>query len=194
MSKKKETVRIIAVALTSREDAARVVREIVQLQLDTEAAIVERDKALKTIAEEHNTGIDKIGAEIAEKMAQLQQWATAHPEEFPKDARSIKLSGHDTGWQRGNHATKLLKGWTWNKVVTELEKTRKRIREKYLRTVVQPNKEAMIADRRRAKLLAKFGVEIVQGETFYLAPNREGQAEPTIQGEKQEARGNAKAA
>lgn len=194
MSKKKESVRIIAVALTSREDAARVVREVVALQLDQEAAIVARDQAVKSIAETHNSSIDKIGVSIGEKMAQLQQWATAHPEEFPKDAKSMKFDGHDLGWKLGNHATKLLKGWTWKKVVASLEQTRKRIREKYLRTVVEPNKEAMIADRRRGKLLAKYGVEIVQGETFYLAPNRDGQAEPTIQGEKQEARRDAKAA
>lgn len=194
MAKKKETVRIIAVALATKEDAARVVREIVQLQLDQEAAIVARDKAVLEIAESHNTGIDKFGTDIAERMAQIQQWATTHPEEFPAGARSIKLDGHTVGWNLGNFATQTLQGWTWPKVLKALMLTRKRIREKYTRVVVQPNKEAMIADRRRAKLLATFGVEIIQGETFYLEPNREGQAEPTIQGEKQAARSVANAA
>jgi phage host-nuclease inhibitor protein Gam len=194
MSKKQEAVRIIAVALTTKEDAACVVRETVTLQLDMEAAIVARDKAVKDIAELHNKGIDAKGAEITEKMAQLQQWATAHPEEFPKGLRSLKIDGHSLGWELGNYATTTLKGWTWKKVVEALSKTRKRIREKYLRVVTQPNKEAMIADRRRAKLLASFGVEIVQGETFFLSPNRQGQADPTLQGETQEAREGAKAA
>lgn len=184
MSKKKDSVRIIAVALASKEDAARIVRETVQLQLDQEAAVVARDNAVKAITEQHNAGIDKLGAEIAERMAQLQQWLTAHPEELPKDVRSLKLDGHTIGWRCGNHAAKTLKGWTWKKVVAALEETRKRIREKYLRVVTEPNKEAMIADRRRAKLLAKFGVEIVQGETFYLEPNREGQADPTLVGDR----------
>lgn len=191
---KKTPVRIIAVALTSREDASRVVRETVKLQLDMEAAIVARDNAVKEINEAHNAGIDRLGTVISERMAQLQQWADAHPEEFPKEGKSIKLDGHLIGYKLGNHATKLLKGWTWAKVVTALEATRKRIRDKYLRTVVQPNKEAMVNDRRHAKLLRGFGVEIVQGETFYLEPNREGQAEATIQGAKQEARGHAVAA
>ncbi len=186
MAKKKDNVRIIAVALSTKEDAARVTRETVQLQLDQEAAVVARDNAVKVITETHNKEIDRIGAEISERMAQLQQWATAHPEEFPAKACSLKIDGHELGWRRGNHATKLLKGWTWKKVVAALEETRKRIREKYLRVVTEPNKEAMVADRRRAKLLATFGVEIVQGETFYLAPNREGQADPTLLGEKVE--------
>ncbi len=188
MSKKKETVRIIAVALATKEDAARVVRETVQLQLSQEAAIVERDLLIKDISERSNNGIDLIAAAISERMAQLQQWADTHPEEFAKDARSLKLSGHTIGWKLGNHATRLLKGWTWKKVVAALETTRKRIREKYLRVVTEPNKEAMVSDRRRAKLLARYGVEIIQAETFYLEPNREGQAEPTIQGDKQEAK------
>jgi phage host-nuclease inhibitor protein Gam len=186
MAKKKETVRIIAVALPTKEDAARVVRETVDLQLEQEAAIVARDSAVKAISETHNKQIDEIGAKITEKMAQLQQWATTHPEEF-KEARSLKIDGHTLGFSLGNHATTPLKGWTWAKIVAALEVSRKRFREKYLRTVVQPNKEAMIADRRRAKLLARFGVEIIQGETFYLTPNREGQAEPTLQGNKREA-------
>jgi phage host-nuclease inhibitor protein Gam len=191
---KKDNVRIIAVALSSREDAARVVRETVQLQLKQEEFIVVRDKELTVLAERHNAGIDKVGAAIAERMAQLQQWAAAHPEEFVKDARSLKLDGHTIGWKLGNHATKLLKGWTWKKVVTALEATRKRIRDKYLRTVVEPNKEAMISDRRHAKMLRGYGVEIIQGETFYMEPNREGQADTVLTGEKQEARGVAAAA
>ncbi len=184
MSKKKPSVRIIAVALATREDAARTVRETVKLQLQQEAAIVARDEAVKQITEDHNAGIDQLGTAMAEKMAQLQQWLSTHPEELPKEARSISIDGHKVGFKLGNHATKLLKGWTWKKVVEQLESTRKRIREKYLRTVVEPNKEAMVADRRRGKLLAKFGVEIEQKETFYLEPNREGQAEPTLLGER----------
>ena len=116
-------------------------------------------------------------------MAQLQQWSTAHPEEFPKGLRSMKLDGHDLGWSLGNHATKLLKGWTWAKVVAALEKTRKRIWEKYLRIKKEANKEAMVSDRRRKKLLATLGVEIVQGETSLSLTQSRG-AEPTLQGER----------
>lgn len=186
MSKKKESVRIIAVALATREDAARTVRATVALQLEQEAAIVARDAAVKDITESHNAGIDEIGGKIAERMAQLQQWATAHPAEFPGKARSLKIDGHELGWRLGNHATRLLKGWTWAKVVAALEKSRKRIREKFLRVKTEANKEAMIERRARARLLATFGVEIVQGETFYLDPNREGQAAPQLSGEKVE--------
>lgn len=163
MPKKKESVRIIAVAIGSREEAARVVRETVQLQLSQEAAVVRRDEQVLALSEQLNAGIDQFGSQIAEKMAQLQQWATAHPEEFPGKARSLKIDGHELGFRLGNHTTALLKGWTWKKVIAALEETRKRIREKYLRIKTEANKEAMIADRRRAKLLAKFGVEIVQG-------------------------------
>jgi hypothetical protein len=70
--------------------------------------------------------------------------------------------------------------------VESLEKTRKRIRERYLRVKVEANKEQMIEDRRKPKLLASFGVEIVQGETFYVDPNREGQADATLTGARKE--------
>ena len=183
MSKKKETVRIIAVALGSREEAARVVRATVALQLEMEAAIVVRDQAVQAITENHNQTIDALGDRIEANVAQLQHWAEAHPEEFPGREKSTKIDGHALGWRLGNHATKLLKGWTWAKVVAALEKSRKRIRTAFLRVKTEANKEAMIERRARARLLATFGVEIIQGETFYLEPNRDGQAEPTLQGE-----------
>ena len=44
----------------------------------------------------------------------------------------------------------------------------------------------MIDSRHLPKMLAKYGVEIVQGETFYLDPAREGQPNATLQGEKKE--------
>lgn len=186
MSKKSTAVRIIAVALATREDAARTVRETVSLQLSLESAIVLRDADVKVISERHNTGIDEIGLKIAERMAQLQQWADAHPEEFPPKLRSLKLDGHEIGYRLGNHATKLLKGWTWAKVAAALEASRKRIRTVFLRVKTEANKEAMIERRARKRLLASFGVEIVQGESFYLEPDREGQADAKLQGGKAE--------
>jgi phage host-nuclease inhibitor protein Gam len=182
MAKKKDSIRIIAVALATREDAARVTRETVQQQLDLEAAIVARDAELKTITEKHSAIIDLISGKMAAGMAQLEQWAQTHPHELP--GRSTKIDGHQLGWRLGNHATKLLKGWTWIKVVAALEKNRKRIRDTFLRVKTEANKEAMIERRARKKLLASFGVEIIQGETFYLDPNREGQADTQLTGER----------
>jgi phage host-nuclease inhibitor protein Gam len=185
MSKKKESVRIIAVALASREEAARVVRETVHLQLSMEAAIVKRDKIVLRITHRSNAGIDELGFKIATNMAQLQYWADANPGEFAP-AKSTKIDGHALGWRLGNHQTKLLKGWTWAKAVAALQESRKKIKETFLRVKTEANKEAMVERRSRKKLLATFGVEIIQGETFYLEPNREGQPDVTLQGTKQE--------
>lgn len=183
-TKKNSGPRIIAVALKSRTDAERVVREAVALQLDLEAAIVERDREVEAVQGRHNTGIDALNSRIEEKMAVLEQWAQTNPQEF--QARSAKVAGHTLGWRLGNHAAKALKGFTWAKVLEKLRASRRSVRDRFIRIKEEPNKEAMIEARSHPKLLARFGVEIVQGETFYLDPNREGQADAKLQSDRRE--------
>lgn len=92
-------------------------------------------------------------------------------------AESTALSGHRVGWRKGNWTAKPLSKWTWEKIVAALQAAPKPIRERYLRTKVEANKEALHEDRENADALKPYGVRFVQERRFYLHPAREGQPE-----------------
>jgi phage host-nuclease inhibitor protein Gam len=81
---------------------------------------------------------------------------------------------------------------TFKAIIAGLQKLGDALARKYLRTKVELDKDALLATGRllespdegvRASAeaeLAQVGVEIVQAESFYLDPPREGQPDATI--------------
>lgn len=163
----------------TRAQAEAVANSLAAAQIEREKLVAERDAAALAVVEPYAPKIDAIDAEILTGLDLLNTWADHHLEEFGK-AESITLAGHRVGWRLGNYAAKTLPKMTWEKVVALIQSKRKTTRERYLRTKIEANKEAMIADRKAARFLAKLGVQIVQGRSFYFEPAREGQAETTL--------------
>src|SRR5581483_8624496 len=179
-------VKVTTSAIKTRAEVERLVRETVKLQLDLEAKIVRRDRVVKRVQERANAGINTITVEIEKNLALLEQWSEVHREKEFGKAQSLKFDGHTIGWRLGNHAAKPMKGRTWADVVARLRDMRKSVRRLFLRVKIEADKVAMIKARFHPRLLARFGVQIVQSETFFLDPDREGQAEALLTGDKHE--------
>jgi phage host-nuclease inhibitor protein Gam len=181
----------------SRAELDAVVRMTVEAQTRLEEAIAQRDRAMMAAGDPYAAGIATCEALIAGNMQGIEAWAQAHKAEFG-DIKSLSVGGHTIGWRLGNWKTLLAARTKWDRVIASLQAlikgaersnasettmNRAMLAAQMLRTKIEPNKEVMIDGRENPEvqeILDEAGVTIVQDETFFLTPNREGQAEPTI--------------
>jgi phage host-nuclease inhibitor protein Gam len=167
----------------TRAQVEALATTLVAAQCEREALVAERDAAMLAAGAPYAPRLDRLDRELKTGLAILEAWAEANLAEFGK-GESVTLAGHRVGWRLGNFAAKLRSKWTWAKVVEALQEGPRLVRERWLRTKVEPNKEAMIQDRETAPAeLAQYGVEIVQERRFYLDPSREGQDDKTLRTE-----------
>ena len=85
--------------------------------------------------------------------------------------RSIGTPFGIAGFRLGTPRLKLIKGATWEVILTKLKDKL----PGYIRTVEEPAKDLLLADRNKEKvapLLMEVGVEVVQDELFYIEPKK----------------------
>jgi hypothetical protein len=78
------------------------------------------------------------------------------------------------GFRLGTPKLKLLKGFTWNQVTNLL----KEFAPQYVRISEEAAKDKLLSDRDSeevAPLLTKVGVSVVQEESFFVEPKKEGE-------------------
>lgn len=105
------------------------------------------------------------------RMETLKQYALENREEFG-DKKSLAFTHGVIGFRTGMPKLKLLKGFKWEAVTNLLLKKL----PDYVRTVHEPAKDKLIADRSEpevAKNMEKVGLQVVQDETFYVEPKKE---------------------
>ncbi len=202
-----KTIKKQAASIVPRneEEMKAMVRATVDAQLRLEGLISQRDAAQLAAAKPFATDISDLENLMARNVEALEAWSALNETVFGK-AKSIAVEMHRLGWKLGNWKTKLKSKGTWEAVVAKLrgwinaarpanlpkdkeQREEAKARADYARTwlrsklEVAANKDAMIAsrdDEAAAPLLKEIGVEIIQDEEFFLAPNREGQAEPLL--------------
>lgn len=164
----------------TKAQAEQLADALAMAQTELETLVAARDAAQLAAGAEWAPEIDRLKAEITASLGHLEAWAEANQAEFGR-AESVTLSGHRIGWRLGNFAAKLVSKWTWKKVQDALEEAPAAVRDRWLRTKVEPNKEAMIQDREtEAAVLKTYGVTVVQERRFYFDPAREGQADKVL--------------
>lgn len=189
----------------NREEMEAMVQATVEAQLRLEPLIASRDAAQLEAAKPFADGIATLQNLMARNLELLEAWAASNRKEFGKD-RSIVVQGSRLGWKLGNWKTELMSKVTWAGVVAKVRgllnaarpcnlpkedaelaqaiKSRAALCKQWVRVKleVQPAKDTMIAardDQPSKELLSELGVKIVQDESFYLDPAREGQ-EPAL--------------
>jgi phage host-nuclease inhibitor protein Gam len=106
------------------------------------------------------------------KNAVLMQYALENEQLFDKK-KSIDLTHGTIGFRTSTPAIKALKGFTLKSAAVLIKEF---MGLKYIRTVEEINREAIIADREDSKvtdLFPKCGIEVVQNETFFVEPKEE---------------------
>jgi phage host-nuclease inhibitor protein Gam len=164
-------------AIQTREDMERLVGEISALTIKKDTMKVQMDGYIQEVRERYEADLGGIDSALDEKMKLAKTWAQEHPEEFGK-AKSLEMTHGIVGFRTGTPKLKTLKGWNWDRVLSSL----KELNLGYLiRKKEDVNKEAILAEatkpRTSKEMIAAFGVEVVQDETFFVEPKRETMAE-----------------
>ena len=177
----------------TREELEALVAATIGIQTDRERLVAERDKAVIDAGQPYAAEIAARETEMKANLQRIELWAENNRETFG-ELKSIKLGCGRIGWSLGNWKATLLSKVTWQVVLSGLVAYRDHCIDhesdemleaarRLIRTKEEPNKEAMIEHREdayTAQILESVGVEIIQEETFYLKPDREGQADATL--------------
>lgn len=129
------------------------------------------DQKITRIREEYSDQLQDLNEQKEDKFNALQLFAEANKQLFLKK-KSVDMSHGAIGFRTGQPKLKTLKGFTWASV-TNLLKT---FLPDYVRTVDEPAKDKLIADREKPEVMAMFtkvGIEPVQDETFFVDLKKE---------------------
>lgn len=169
----------------SREDAdvAFGVYAKAAAQIDKKQAEIELKCA--QIREKYAAELTQLQAERDAAFDTLQSYALENQAELFTKKKSLEMAHGVIGFRTGTPKLKTLKGFTWASVLTLL----KEFLPSYVRTVEEPAKDKLLADRELESVpvlhegedvtepmsdaMAKCGIQVVQDETFYVEPKKE---------------------
>ncbi len=163
--------KLVAQIPKSEADMEALVKATVEAQLTLETQIAARDRAQLAAAEPYAQQISTLQNTLAKNLELLEAWAEGNRDNFGK-VKSMVVGQHRIGWHLGQWKTSLLAGTKSWKVVMEKLKALKKAGKRFIRVKEEPDKDLMIRFRHHTRLLARFGVEVIQEETFYLKPYR----------------------
>lgn len=151
--------------ITSQEEFIATLDRIARLGVHLDMLQAAKETAMQQVLTEHDPEINDVARGIDQLIKRAEQWASPRREElFSKGKKSASTALAIYGYRLGKPSLKLVRGWTWDKVVALLKSTRRKV---YLVTKVTPDKEALRQHVKPHKL-AKLGLEIKQEETFYV--------------------------
>ena len=124
---------------------------------------------LTAVKEKYEPVIGKLQEERDQHFEMLQAYAEANPELFT-DKKSMEFTHGTIGFRTGMPKLNTRKGFKWPAVFELVKSSLK----KYIRTKEEVDKEGLLADRvALGDKLKDVGLEVVQDETFFVAPNLE---------------------
>lgn len=155
-------------------------------QDDMECAFAEyarADAKMQRITSSMDIEMTKIRSKYQEELQKLQEmkdksfeimqaYAVENRDELFSKRKSLETTHGTIGFRTGNPKLKTLKGFTWSAVTNLLTE----FLPDYVRTVIEPAKDKLLADREVADVAANFGkvgIMVVQDENFYVEPKKE---------------------
>lgn len=129
------------------------------------------DVAITKIREKYADELNDLQEVKEEAFDKLQAYAESNRDDFGKK-KSIEFQHGVLGFRTGTPKLKTRKGYTWASVLGLL----KVHLPGYVRTVEEPAKDRLLADREEPDTLKKFtevGIYVDQDETFFVEPKKE---------------------
>ena len=173
----KQRIKITPPTITTRDEAEAALNELAEKVNEKRAIAAEMDAQLLSVKDEYQPDLTKCDEAINLKAKQLEAWAIAHPEIFPKNRKSVDMVAGTIGFRKDTPSLVLLnRTVSWAKVLAVLTKARWR---KFIRTKMEVDKDAILARAGTLEKPTKFqrttlpglGLKIVQEEKFFVEPN-----------------------
>ena len=130
------------------------------------------DVEMTRIREKWQDELTKLADTKDNAFDMLQAYALENRDELFSKKKSLDTTHGTIGFRTGTPKLKTLKGFTWNAVTNLLAE----FLPGYVRTVTEPAKDKLLADRddeHIQAMLPKVGVTVVQDETLYVEPKQE---------------------
>lgn len=165
---KREVIQPISI-----EQAETVMSEYATFDAQIEEITAKMDQEITVIREKYSDKLQTLGEKRNDKLNQLQLWAEGNTNLFSAK-KSIDMAHGRIGFRTGTPKLKTLKGFTWAAATNLL----KQFLPDYVRTVEEPSKDKLIADRDKPEVNKFFnkegvGIECVQDETFFVELKKE---------------------
>lgn len=130
------------------------------------------DVEMTRIREKWQEELAKLQEQKDSSFDVMQAYAMENRDELFAKKKSMETVHGTLGFRTGTPKLKTLKGFTWGAVTNLLTE----FLPGYVRTVVEPAKDKLLADRddeQTAALFPKVVITVVQDETFYVEPKKE---------------------
>ncbi|CAN5309982.1 hypothetical protein BH09BAC1_BH09BAC1_14360 [soil metagenome] len=153
------------------QEAEQIMAEYAIADAKVNEITAKMDQQITAIREKYADELQGYDKTRKDSFERLQLFAEQNDSMFGKK-KSLNMSHGVVGFRTGTPKLKTLKKFTWAAVTTML----KEFMPTYVRTVDEPAKDKLLADRDKPEVLALFpkvGVEVVQDETFYVELKKE---------------------
>jgi len=157
----------------SLEQAEQIMSDYAMLDARVSEITSKMDQKITEIRELHAEALQSLGDKRTERLTQLQLFAETNKQLFDKK-KSIEMAHGVIGFRTGTPKLKTIKGFTWPAITNLL----KQFLPEYVRTVDEPAKDKLLADREKEEVKKYFnregvGCEVVQDETFFVELKKE---------------------
>ena len=161
----KNRIKVAPAPVITRAQMEQKVARIAKLKVAEQARVAEMNGEIEMIKRQHATPLDTIRQELDIHCEDVRIWAEANPADFGK-LRSLDLTHAIIGWRTGMPSLKLLRGWSWDRVLETL----KAVGCPHIRINEEVNKQAILDDRENigATGLRAMGVEVKQTDSFFI--------------------------
>jgi phage host-nuclease inhibitor protein Gam len=154
----------------TREEAERRMGEFAAQTVETETLRNEMESRIQDVRAEYEARLIEAGSMLEEMEADLKAWGKAN-EKLCGDGRAIEMVHGTIEFREGQPQCRLRKG------VKEEEVKAKLINRDlgYTRTVVEVDRERLIADREKLgeAFFERIGMQVVQVTRIHVEPKRE---------------------
>lgn len=171
MARTKKTV----VTGVTRERAEQAFAEFAAADAKVQNLTSKMDVEMTRIREKYAEQLAVLNAAKEKNFEILQAFAVENREVLFSKKKSMESAHGVFGFRTGTPKLKNLKGFTWA-AVTNLVKE---LMPSYIRISEELNKQKLLDDRElpeMAEYFPKIGVQVVQDESFFVEPKKEGDA------------------
>ena len=173
----------------TREMAEEAFAQYAKAEAESAKITAEIELQCARIREKYQERLAGLTSQKEESFDALQSFATEHQDELFQKKKSLEMSHGVIGFRTGTPKLKTLRGFTW---ASALNLVRDYLSD-YIRTTEEIAKDKLLADRDSLHafatvgsggvtvsdvpmrdVMAKCGIQVVQDETFYVEPKKEG--------------------
>jgi phage host-nuclease inhibitor protein Gam len=130
------------------------------------------DVQITAIRERYADDVSKLNDAKTAAFDVLQAFAMENKDELFAKKKSMESTHGTIGFRTGTPKLKTLKGFTWGAVLNML----KEFLPDYVRTIEEPAKDKLLADRDVPEVTSQFGkvgIAVAQDETFFVELKKE---------------------